>query len=97
MMKLYPHQNLTAHKRTYSLLGILANRYGIYFTIINLELKINENVLLTMLILHNIMIRSLHSLNAYWSASLMDHADENGNLSEREQQKNITGDISYPC
>ena len=54
MMKLYPHQNLTAHKRTYSLLGILANRYGIYFTIINLELKINENVFLTMLILlHN--------------------------------------------
>ena len=55
-----------------------------------------KDFVLTMLILHNMLIRSPDSLTVYRPASLMDHADENGNLPEGEWQKNITGDTCYP-
>ena len=42
------------------------------------------------------LIRSPDSLNVYRSASLVDHVDENGNLTEGEWRKNITGDTFYP-
>ena len=108
MMKSYQQQNLTADKRIYNnrhsrarrisenLFGILANRWRIYFTIINLEPKIFKDVVLTTLILHHILIRSPDSLNVYRPASLVDHVDENGNLIQGEWRKDITGDTFYP-
>ena len=42
------------------------------------------------------LIRSPDSLNIYRSASLVDHAYENGNLTEGKWRKDITGDIFYP-
>ena len=59
MMKPYPQQNLTADKRVYNyrhsrarrisenLFGILANRWRIFFTTINLEPKHVENIVLS--------------------------------------------------
>ena len=94
MMKLYPQQNLTADKRIYKYrhscartisenrFGILANRWRIYFTINNLEPKVVNDVDLTTLFLRNMLIRSPDSLNVYRPASLVDHVDESGNLTE---------------
>ena len=94
MMKLYPQQNLTADKRIYKYryscartisenrFGILANRWRIYFTINNLEPKVVNDVVLTTLFLRNMLIRSPDSLNVYRPASLVDHVDESGNLTE---------------
>ena len=42
------------------------------------------------------LIRSPDSLNVHRAASLVDHVDENGNLTEEEWRKGITGDILYP-
>ena len=108
MMKPYPQQNLTADKRIYNykyirargisenLFGILANRWRIYFTIINLEPKIFKDVVLTTLILHKMLIRRTDLLNVYRPASLVDHVDENGYLTEGEWRTDITGQIFYP-
>ena len=79
-----------------NLFGILANRWRIYFTIINLEPKIVKDFLLTTLILHNMLIRSPNSLNIYQPASLVNHVDENRNLTGGEWKKDITGDTFYP-
>ena len=82
MKKPYPQQNLTADKRIYNyrhsrarrilenLLGILTNRWRIYFTIINLEPKIVKDTVLTTLILHNMLFRSPDLLNSYRPAPL---------------------------
>ena len=70
MMKPYPQQNLTTEKRVYNyrhsrarriletLFGILANRWRIFFTTINLEPRYVENVILSALALHNMLIKS---------------------------------------
>ena len=96
MMKPYPQQNLIADKTIYNyrysrarrisenLFSIPANRWRIYLTIINLEPKIVKDVVLTTLILHNMLIRSPDSLNFCQPALLVDHANENGNLTEEE-------------
>ena len=70
MIKPYPQQNLTADKRVYNyrhnrarrisenLFGILANRWRIFFTTINLEPKHVENIVLSALALHNMLIKN---------------------------------------
>lgn len=40
------------------------------------------------------LIRSSDSLNVYQLASLVDHVDENGNLTDGEWQKDIMGILS---
>ena len=42
------------------------------------------------------LIRSSDSLNVYQLASLVDHVDENGNLTEGKLQKVAMGDTFYP-
>ena len=41
------------------------------------------------------LIRSPDSLNGYRPASLVDYVDENGNATEGEWRKDITGDTFY--
>ena len=92
MMKPYPQQNLTADKRVYNygysrarrisenLFGILANRWRIFFTTINLEPKHVENIVLSALVLHNMLIKN----PAYRPGNLVDTPREDGEALERE-------------
>ena len=70
ILKPFPQQGLTGERRVYNyrhrrtqrisqiLFGILANRWRIFLTTINLEPKYVEDVILTALILHNMLIKS---------------------------------------
>ena len=92
MMKPYPQQNLTADKRVYNyrhsrarrisenLFGILANRWRIFFTTINLEPKHVENIVLSALALHNMRIKN----PAYLPGNLADTLLEDGEALEGE-------------
>ena len=92
MMKTYPQQNLTAYKRVYNyrhsrarrisenLFGILANRWRIFFTTINLEPKHVENIVLSALALHNMRIKN----PAYLPGNLADTLLEDGEALEGE-------------
>ena len=108
MMKPYPQQNLTTEKRVYNyrysrarrisenLFGILANRWRIFFTTINLEPKYVENVILSALALHNMLIKSPLSSNAYRPPSLADSVLENGEVLEGEWRNQVVVDSFYP-
>ena len=104
MMKLYPQQNLTADKRVYNyrhsrarrisenLFGILANRWRIFFTTINLEPKHVENIFLSALALHNMLIKN----PAYCPGNLADTLLEDGEVLEGEWRDNVATDSFYP-
>ena len=42
------------------------------------------------------LIRSPDSLSAYRPISLVDHVDENGNMTEGEWRNDVIGDTFYP-
>jgi len=104
MMKPYPQQNLTVDRRIYNyrhsrarrisenLFGILANRWRIFFTTINLEPKYVENLVLSTLALHNMLIKN----PAYRSGNLADSTLENGDVREGEWRDNVTTDTFHP-
>ena len=104
MMKSYPQQNLTADKRVYNyrhsrarrisenLFGILANRWRIFFTTINLEPKHVENIVLSALALHNMLIKN----PAYRPGNLVDTLLEDGEVLEGEWRDNVATDSFYP-
>ena len=104
MMKPYPQQNLTADKRVYNyrhsrarrisenLFGILANRWRIFPTTINLKPKHVENIVLSALALHNMLIRN----PAYRSGNLADTLLENGEVLEEEWRDNVATDSFHP-
>ena len=107
MMKPFPQQGLTREKRIYNyrhsrvrrisenLFGILANRWRIFFTIINLELKYVEDVIFTAPILHNMLIKSPISVNVYHPSSFADNILEDGEISEGEWHANLIPDSFY--
>ena len=96
MMKPFPQQGLTGERRVYNyrhssawrisenLFGILANRWRIFFTTINLEPKYDKDVILAALILHNTLIKSPNSVNVYRPASIADCNLTDGEVSEGE-------------
>ena len=96
MMRPFPQQGLTRERRIYNyrhsrarrisenLFGIQANRWRIFFTIINLEPKYVEDVIFTALILHNMLIKSPNSVNFYRPSSFADTILEDGEISEGE-------------
>ena len=105
MMKLCPQQNLTADKRVYNyyrhsrarrisenLFGILANRWRIFFTTINLEPKHVENIVLSALALHNMLIKN----PAYRPGNLADTLLEDREVLEGEWRDNVAMDSFYP-
>ena len=104
MMKPYPQQNLTADKRVYNyrhsrarrisenLFGILANRWRIFFTTINLQPIHIENIVLSALVLHNMLIKN----PAYRSGNLADTLPEGGEVLEGEWHDNFATDSFYP-
>ena len=108
MMKPYPQQNLTADKRVYNyrhsrarrisenLFGILANRWRIFFTTINLEPKHVENIVLSALALHNMLIKN----PAYRPGNLADTLLEDGEVLEGKWRDisgvNVATDSFYP-
>ena len=104
MMKPYPQQNLTADKRVYNyrhsrarriaenLFGILANRWRIFFTTITLEPKHVENIVLSALALHNMLIKN----PAYRPGNLADTLLEDGEVLEGEWLDNVVTDSFYP-
>ena len=105
MMKPYPQQNLTADKRAYNyrhsratriisdnLFVVLANRWRIFFTTRNLEPKHVENIVLTALALHNMLIKN----PAYRPGNLADTLLENGEALEGEWRDNVATDSFYP-
>ena len=104
MMKPYPQQNLTLGKRVYNyrhsrarrisenLFGILANRWRIFFTTINLEPDHVQYVILSALTLHNMLIKSQNSVNVYRPASLVDSFLENGEIVEGEWRKTVVSE-----
>ena len=100
MMKPYPQQNLTADKRVYNyrhsrarrisenLFGILANRWRIFSTTINLEPKHIENIVFSALELHSMFIKN----PAYRSGNLADTLLEDGEVLEekwRDVSRNV--------
>ena len=104
MMKPYPQQNLTADKRVYNyrhsrarrisenLFGILANRWRIFFTTINLQQRHVENKVLSALTLHNMLIKN----PAYCLGNLADTLLEDGEVLEGEWLDNVVTDSFYP-
>ena len=103
MMKPYPQQNLTEDKRIYNyrhsrarrisenLFGILANRWRIFFTTINLEPKIVENIVLSALALHIMLIKK----PAYRSGNLADCILENGDIREGDWREDAPSDTFH--
>ena len=64
------------------LFGILGNRWRIFLTTINLEPKYVEDVILAAIILHNMLIKSPNSVNAYHPTSFADCILEDVEVSE---------------
>ena len=106
IMKPFPHQGLTGERRLYNyrhsrvrrisenLLGILANRCRIFFTI-KLEPKYVKGVILATFILHNMLIKSPNSVNVYRPASSADCILEDQAVSEGEWRTNVVTDSFY--
>ena len=104
MMKPYPQQNLTADKRvdnyrhsrakriSENLFGILASRWRIFFTTINLEPKHVENIVLSALALHNMLIKN----PAYRPGNLADTLLEDDEVLEGEWRDTVDTDSFYP-
>ena len=103
-MKPYPQQNLTADKRVYNyrhsrarrvsanLFDILANRWRIFFTKLNLEPKYVEIIVLSTLALHNLLIKN----PAYRPGNLADTLLEDGEVLEGEWRDNVATDSFHP-
>ena len=97
MMKPYSQQNLAADKRVYNqrhsrargisedLYGILGNRSRILFTATNLEPKHVENIVLSALVLHNMLIKN----PGYCPGNLAETLLEDGEVLEREWRDNV--------
>ena len=100
MMKPFPQQGSTQERRIYNyrhsrarrisenLFGIMANRWRIFFTTINLEPKYVEDIIFTALILHNMLLNSTKSRNVYRPPSFVDTVLENGEILEGEWREN---------
>ena len=107
MMKPFPQQGLDAPKRVYNyrhsrarrisenLFGILANRWRIYFTVINLEPKHVENVVLATLTLHNMLTNSPKSANVYRPPFYGDSLSEDGEIIEGEWRAEKSAESLY--
>ena len=104
MTKPYPQHNLTEDKRIYNyrhsrgrrisenLFGILANRWRVFFTTINLEPNHVENVVLSALALHNMLLKN----PAYLPGTLADSILENGDIREGEWRDNVATETYHP-
>ena len=68
---------------------ISENLLGVFFTIINLEPKYVEDVVLTALILHNILIKSPNSRNIYSPVSFADCILDGGEIANGEWRANV--------
>ena len=100
MMKPFPQQGLSGEKRIYNyrpsrgrrisenLFGIVANRWRVFFTTINLEPKYIEDIVLTALVLHNMLLKSPHSNKCYRPSSFVDTVLEDGEIVEGEWREN---------
>ena len=100
MMKPFPQQGLSGERRIYNyrhsrarrisenLFGILANRWRVFFTTINLEPKYIEDIVFTALILHNMLLKSPHSNKCYRPPSFADTVLEDGEIVEGEWREN---------
>ena len=107
MMKPFPQQCLTGERRVYdsrhskagriseNLFGILANRWRIILTTINLEPKYVENVNLAALIFHKMVIESPNMVNVYRPASFTDCILKDEEVSEGEWCTNVVTDSCY--
>ena len=107
IIKSFAQQGLTREKRIYNyrhsrarrisenLFGILANRWRIFFTIINLKPKYVEDVIFAALILHNMLIKSLNSVNVYRPAFFADATLEDGKIAEGEWRENEAPNSFY--
>ena len=103
MMKPYPKQNLMPDKTVYNyrhsrarrisenLFGILANRWRIFFTTINLEPNHVKNIVLSVLALHNMVIKN----PLYHPGKLADTLLEDGEVLEGEWCDNVATDSFY--
>lgn len=108
MMKPFPQQGLNEERRIYNyrhsrarrisenLFGIVANRWRIFFTVINLEPKYVENIILAALTLHNMLIKSSNSANVYRTPSLADNLLEDGEVTQGEWRLEIPTETFYP-
>ena len=107
MMKPYPQQNLTTERRVYNyrhsrgrrisenLFGIIANRWRIYHTVILLESKAVESIILATLALHNMLITSsIRSI--YCPVGLSDTEDVNRELTHGLWRIDICTDSILP-
>ena len=106
MMKPFPQQGLTPDKRIYNyrhsrrisenLFGILANRWRIFFTIINLEPNPVEDVILSVIVLHNMLIKSSNSSHVYRPTLFADSIMESGEIIEGEWRENNMDGLLLP-
>lgn len=108
MMKPFSQQGLNEEKRIYNyrhsrarrisenLFGILANRWRIFFSIINLEPEYVEDCILTALTLHNMLIKSTNSANVYRPNSFVDTVVEDGEISEGGWRSETPTESLYP-
>ena len=107
MMKPFPQQGLNEERRLYNyrhsrarrisenLFGILANRWRIFFSIINLEPENVEDCILTALTLHNMLIKSTNSANVYRPGSFVDTISEDGGILEGEWRSETPTESLY--
>ena len=75
-----------------NLFGILANRWIIFFTTINLEPKHVENIVLSALTLHNMLVKNPD----YRPSNLADTLLEDGEVLEEEWLDNAATNSFYP-
>ena len=92
---MYNYRHSRARRISENFFEILANRLRVFFTIINLEPKYVEDVVLTALILHNMLIKSPNSLNIYRPASFADCILDDGEIADGEWRANVVSDSFY--
>ncbi|XP_057294737.1 uncharacterized protein LOC130623285 [Hydractinia symbiolongicarpus] len=83
--RIYNYRHSRARRISENLLGILANRWRVFFTTINLEPKHVENIVLSALALHNMFIKK----SAYRTVNLADSILDNGDIREGEWRRHF--------
>ena len=93
--RIYNYRHSRARRISENLLGILANRWRMFFTIINLKLKCVKDVIFAALILRNMLIKSPNLVKVYHPAFFSNNILEDGEITEREWWKNEAPNSFY--
>ena len=82
--RIYNYRHSRGRRISEKLFGIVANRWRVFFTVINFEPKYVEDIILTALTLHNMLLKSTKSSNIYRPPMLADCLLGSGEITEGE-------------